>query len=490
MTLKSAFSLIAAGTILLLVTTITIFTQSMDLMEKDAKNIKDVVDRVYLAEEFENLLRKHNREAFLYLLTKKPERLVLKKESRIELNKILDGLRSNVNGQEKELLINSIVKEVDDYFSIRREIDESGMSPTDAYRTVIKSVDHISTRVDALVSLNTLEAQRLEADIVKRNKVVRASGIIFVAFSASVLLFALGSFFQFVYRPLVKIGYGLKSFGQGESRVRLKPNGLKDIKDIAAIYNTMADHLDQRKKDQLQFLTSVAHDLRNPLGSVLMSTELLISQQKGGKNAEEKQLLEIIQRQMKSLDRMVGDLLDTTRVEAGNIELKISRFEIGSLLRDAVQLHRASVTIHDIRLDLPDEDIHCECDQTRISQVVNNLISNAIRYSPRGGLIQITAAQKLDRVIISVSDQGIGVDPDEYETIFEPFRRGKATKETILGIGLGLSASRRIVRAHNGSIVVTGQPGVGSTFTVTLPQSRLKKRPDESKVYSDRNPTV
>ena len=108
-------------------------------------------------------------------------------------------------------------------------------------------------------------------------------------------------------------------------------------------------------------------------------------------------------------------------------------------------------------------------DPTRLTQVLTNLLSNAIKYSPRGGRVWVRLEHSQEEILLSVSDEGVGIPPDEYERIFEPFRRSKGSRAEIPGIGLGLSVSRRIVRAHGGNIEVVSQEGTGSTFRVRLP---------------------
>jgi signal transduction histidine kinase len=139
---------------------------------------------------------------------------------------------------------------------------------------------------------------------------------------------------------------------------------------------------------------------------------------------------------------------------------------------DVVELHRPSSQQHQLELSVPDLPVSVRGDPTRLTQVLTNLLSNAIKYSPRGGFVRVLLAQSQEEVTISVSDEGVGIAPDEYEHIFEPFRRSKGSSAGIPGIGLGLSVSRRIVRAHGGDIEVVSQVGVGSTFRVRIPTQR------------------
>ena len=138
------------------------------------------------------------------------------------------------------------------------------------------------------------------------------------------------------------------------------------------------------------------------------------------------------------------------------------------LCRETVELHRPTTENHRWVLDLPSEPLILRCDATRIVQVLNNLISNALKYSPEGGLVRVAISDTEEGAFVSVTDQGIGISPAERDTIFEPFRRSSMTRDTIPGVGLGLSVARRIVEAHGGKIWADSKLGEGTTFHFTL----------------------
>jgi two-component system, OmpR family, sensor histidine kinase MtrB len=165
----------------------------------------------------------------------------------------------------------------------------------------------------------------------------------------------------------------------------------------------------------------------------------------------------------------VGDLLDTTRIESGHIDLRLSVHNVNALIEDSVRLHSAASRLHRFNVEIPDQSLLCRCDAGRIFQVINNLLSNAIKYSPNGGTVRIGARREQEEIVVSVSDEGIGIAPGDFDNIFTPFLRTSATRDTIPGIGLGLSASRHIIESHGGRMSVESEPGAGSTFYFTLP---------------------
>ena len=233
----------------------------------------------------------------------------------------------------------------------------------------------------------------------------------------------------------------------------------------------MTDRLEDSRNDQFRFIASIAHDLRNPISSMSMASQLLIRE---GEETE-RSVAQIIARQAKHLDRLVGDLLDTARIEAGQMDMEFSLQDVCPLIRDAGELHQRDSNVHKLNIELPKGPLVCNCDCGRLSQVMNNLISNAIKYSPNGGVVKVKVWEESNQIVCSVTDQGMGVSQVDLENIFKPFHRSRATKGTIPGIGLGLSASRRIVELHGGELKVESTFGKGSTFYVVLPvQTKAK----------------
>jgi two-component system, OmpR family, sensor histidine kinase MtrB len=231
----------------------------------------------------------------------------------------------------------------------------------------------------------------------------------------------------------------------------------------------MAGRLERQTRDLLTFLAGVAHDLRNPLASIRMALQRMERGRASLSEDRRQSTLEIVGRQVTRLERIVGDFLDATRIEAGYLELKLESCDLRAAAREAVDLYATSSPDHRLDLSAPDRPVEVTCDRERVGQVLNNLVSNAIKYSPRGGDVFVSVEERDDEAVISVSDSGIGVAPSERELIFEPFRRTVASRETAPGVGLGLSVARRIIEAHHGYIDLDSSPGVGSTFRMHLP---------------------
>jgi signal transduction histidine kinase/CheY-like chemotaxis protein len=225
---------------------------------------------------------------------------------------------------------------------------------------------------------------------------------------------------------------------------------------------------DQRKNE---FLAVLGHELRNPLAPILTSIEML--RLIGSTDANTLRARDIIERQVKQMVRLIDDLLDLTRIAQGKLELRRSRFDLGKAMGQAVQTVRPLFESqgHHLSVQLPSEPIELEADEARVVQVLVNLLSNAGKYTDRGGQVRLTASRDGDSVVLRVRDNGIGIEPDMLGRIFDLFTQvGRSLHRSQGGLGIGLTLVRQIVELHGGSVSVHSDgSGRGSEFTVRLP---------------------
>ncbi len=290
-----------------------------------------------------------------------------------------------------------------------------------------------------------------------------------------------GAFFLTFYifrtrltRPFFDLEHAIRDFGSGGDYTGFaKEEGPAEFKMIAKRFNEMANNLRRQRQNHMSFLASVAHDLKNPIGGIKMSADLLSRKLKG-----EQPLVQVIQRQIMHLNNLVDDLLESSRIEAGNLELENQRQDLRTILQDAIQLYRSTTSIHQIRLAMPEYPLIIDCDRTRLLQVFNNLLSNAVKYSPKGGVISVDLNRYDGEAEIIVVDSGIGIAPDDLNRIFEPFLRTENVKyKKIPGVGLGLSTVKKIIQAHGGTIHVESKLNEGTKFFIRLPLRKKEPFP-------------
>jgi signal transduction histidine kinase len=226
-----------------------------------------------------------------------------------------------------------------------------------------------------------------------------------------------------------------------------------------------------RELDRLkdEFVALVSHELRTPLTSIIGYIQLLRDERAGGLDTDH--FAEVIERNAERLLRLVGDLLFLSQMQSGQLVLDLRDTDLAGLAVEAVEEARPYAQRRHIVLDLSAGFVpRVSVDPTRIAQLLGNLISNAVKFTPEGGKVGVTVAVEGGEAVLSVTDTGIGIRAADRERIFERFFRTEAaTRRVIPGSGLGLTISQAIVEAHEGTITVRSDEAHGSTFTVRLP---------------------
>jgi len=234
---------------------------------------------------------------------------------------------------------------------------------------------------------------------------------------------------------------------------------------------TALKKMDQMKSD---FVSLVSHEIRSPMNSLLMQIKVIMDGLAGDITEKQKEILGRASEKISNLINMASELLDLAQIESGLITQEKEELNIPDLLADQVAFHQAGAREKglEISLESPDRLNPVLANRRNMEEVVSNLITNAIKYSPRGGRITVSAGAESGYVVIRVSDTGIGIPEEELDKIFNRFYRVKDERTRYVnGTGLGLSIVKSIVEAHHGNIQVKSRPGEGSTFIVYLPFS-------------------
>jgi signal transduction histidine kinase len=224
------------------------------------------------------------------------------------------------------------------------------------------------------------------------------------------------------------------------------------------------------------FLAVLSHELRTPLTPVLAAAQLL--QRRPGLSTEIRESLEVIQRNAQLQARLIDDLLDLTRIARGKLELIRKPMNVGTIIERAVEIARPDIDARrlQLRVALKDPPHWVNGDASRLQQVVWNLLTNAVKFTPEGGYVELRCERQDDQVIIEVSDSGIGVEPQDVDRIFDAFEQGgRAMTRQFGGLGLGLAIAKRLVELHEGKISVHSEGrNRGAIFRVQLPLKNLE----------------
>ncbi len=218
-----------------------------------------------------------------------------------------------------------------------------------------------------------------------------------------------------------------------------------------------------------EVLGVVAHDLRNPLSLIITSTSLLLEDSLD--QSRRRELLEVALRGGRQMNRLIGDLLDTVRIHAGKLALELENVDVSTILHQAEETFRPLAQKRGIRLEVvpPADGMAVRADPLRVSQIVGNIVGNAIKFTPETGSVTLSTSPNGKDVAIHVSDSGPGIPPADVEHLFENF--WQARRNDHRGVGLGLAIAKAVVEAHGGKIWCESAVGHGSTFSFTLPKA-------------------
>jgi PAS domain S-box-containing protein len=243
---------------------------------------------------------------------------------------------------------------------------------------------------------------------------------------------------------------------------------------VVASRSIMADISEQKKLDQLKddFIGLVSHELRSPMTVITGAINTALTEADRLSPEETHQLLKDAATEAESLSNLLGNLLELSRVQAQRLVLYSEAISVRKVAQDALDKVKRQFPTRDFVLKLPRRLPPVYADPLRLERILYNLLENAVKYSPAGGEVRVSARPQDDYLVIGVSDQGIGISAAEQTRLFAPFQRLEKQPGVVRGVGLGLLVCRRLVEAHGGRIWVESEPGRGSSFFFTMPLSQ------------------
>lgn len=360
----------------------------------------------------------------------------------------------------------------DAYLDAWRAADEGlRLRPGDAGALVAEPLAGLTLLGDALALFATETEAAIDALLLDVDRQQRRTERVALSIAALAVLFALPLTWltaRAVRQPLGRLLRGTRMLSQGRYPVRLEIEGPEEVAEVASGFNEMVDRLrelDDLKKD---FLSHVSHEMRTPLVAMRETNEALLDQLAGPLTDRQRRLIDLNLRGAERLSRMVTKMLDLARMEAGAMEYEFRREDLVSLVAGAVEgMGSRPETDRRLCLALPGERVDVLADRERLAQVVENLVSNALKYSPPQEEVTISVQRVDGAVVLAVEDRGEGVDERDRELIFQKFHRALGRERP--GFGLGLAIAREIVDAHQGRIWVEDNEPRGSRFLVRLP---------------------
>jgi two-component system OmpR family sensor kinase len=279
-------------------------------------------------------------------------------------------------------------------------------------------------------------------------------------------------------RRLQSLEVAAAALGAGDATARAPEGGVDEIARLATAFNRMADELERRMRDltradqvRRQLLADVSHELMTPLTAIRGYLETLAMPALAKDDASRERFLRIVTEETGRLEAIIGDLLDLARLEGGGGEIDIERVPVSWLFERVAERHGVQVAQRNITLttDMGPGADHIRADGRRLEQALQNLVANAVRHTPDGGRVHVSAVLKDGRVRLRVEDSGRGIPPEHLPLVFDRFYKIDQSRATPGGSGLGLSIVKAIVERHGGSVSASTGDGGGARFDLLLP---------------------
>ncbi len=395
------------------------------------------------------------------------------------LRRNLVDARQYINTPAEAKLVDDVEQRVNAYLAAhqeRQEVERRGAPRQQAIEAPQPAFEAALDSAERLVALNIEQA----GDSLSQATRWYWTAVVFSLAAGLLGLLGLGGallgFERWVRRPLGSAAAAIARFGAGDRASRAAEVGPAEVRQIADTFNAMASTLTRQEQERMAFVGGVAHDLRGPVTAIQMAVGMLEPEglcaaraaRRSGRSSSP-------DRAPRAHDRRFPRRGADPR---GHLDIDPAPIDLVAIVREVTDHYQTSSTGHEIVVSTPLQPVIVSGDAMRLGQVLNNLLSNSIKYSPEGGSITVTLAEDKGEAVVAVTDHGIGIQPAEHDQIFQPFQRTGASRDLVPGVGLGLSIAKRIVDTHGGRIEVTSTPGRGSTFRVRIPLSKAESLPE------------
>jgi len=278
-----------------------------------------------------------------------------------------------------------------------------------------------------------------------------------------------------IVRPIRQLDAAISQLGKGTFSKNIIVTGPSDLVALGHQLEWLRSRLLELAQERNRFLRHMSHELKTPLASIREGTELLMDGAVGQLDSSQREVVSILRDNGIRLQQLIENLLSFSAWQARHTGLEISEFQLRPIIKSTLETHQLTALAQRVHLDLKVEDIILRADRAKLKLILDNLLSNALKYSPRGGTIYLHAQKQHEQLVLDVADTGAGIAKQERAAIFEAFYSGRAPQAGHLkGTGIGLSVVSEFVQAHGGTIEIMDHVFKGAHFRVRLPLAPVK----------------
>jgi two-component system sensor histidine kinase GlrK len=407
------------------------------------------------------------RTVRLYQIIPRPTLLDTFRQNRELLRQTLDNFAALPGGNdERAKVIDSMRGTVD---LISRAVDSQS---TERIARTLREFTALARAAGQLSNLagaqtdHELKQLQAETEKVRRRLYWQSLALIPITVGL-IVMFAL-----FLARPIRQIDAAISSIGHGQLSEPVRVQGPSDLKALGRQLEWLRVRLLDISEERNRFLRHMSHELKTPLANIREGTELLMEGAVGSLSGEQREVAGILRDNSLRLQRLIENLLSFSEWQAKRSDLEVGEIRLLPLVKSAIETYQLPLNSHSLRLDLQVPDLTLVADREKLKLILDNLISNAVKFTPNGGTITLRAAHDGEgkHLVLDVADTGPGIPLDERPRIFEAFYQGATPQGGLVrGTGIGLSVVQEFVLAHGGSIEIVDGEFPGAHFRVRLP---------------------
>jgi two-component system sensor histidine kinase GlrK len=397
---------------------------------------------------------------------------VLKDAKLLELYRTQDDRLSGTREQLHALATGEARSTLEELGKVQESIRKSVMSTTGSAATADLSprfvqlselVERVAEQSNAQVDAEVAALQ--ERTLQARQRLLWQAALLLPLAIVAVFVLTVG-----VGRPLRQLDRAISELGQGTFTNPIAVSGPHDLERLGGQLEWLRQRLLDLAHERNRFLRHMSHELKTPLANIREGTELLMDGAVGELDSNQREVAAILRENGIKLQRMIENLLSFSAWQTSSVGLEPTEFRLRPLVKQVLENQQLTLLSQRVRLDVRVEDVTMVADRGKIRLILENLVSNAVKYSPKGGTIHLQARSAGVQLVLDVADSGPGIPPEDRGHVFEAFYTGRAARGTaVKGTGIGLSVVLEFVAAHGGTVQIVDGQFPGAHFRITMP---------------------
>lgn len=451
--------------------------QMRHFAERSEKLVIASVQTTRLTQEISAQIPSVERAARQYQVLKNPQVLVSYLEHDDTLAHGVAQLRRAVTAPEVQAAIDRLAEWQS---QLRQRVPEDDASPLSAgFQTLSELAERLALLNNQQID-GELTALRTQTDTARRRLFWEAAVLV------PLVLLALLAFTFGLGRPLRQIDRAITELGSGHFANEIVVSGPVDLERLGKQLEWLRNRLLELAQEQNRFLRHMSHELKTPLANIREGTELLMDGAVGELASSQREVVGILQDNGIKLQMLIENLLSFSAWQSNSLRLDLSEFRLRPLVKQVLENQQLTLVSQRARLDVRVDELVLFSDRGKLRLILENLISNAIKYSPRGGVIHVVARAEGSELLLDVADDGKGIPEAERPHIFDAFHTGRAPGGHLKGTGIGLSVVNEFVLVHRGSISLVDGQYPGAHFRVRLPLRADDSPADPARASQDK----